>query len=126
MQIIHFPVQPNFFHFHSQSLEFTSTRFFNREKLKQPICFLFLSSITLSIYFVYVILIALLLMKKIFRVLCLTRMTTFIKAKLMISDDQTNIDKYRVANHSTSKLICGRIIILKEGVLTFVISLYDS
>ena len=31
-----------------------------------------------------------------------TRMTTFIKAKLKKSDDQTNIDKYRVdANNCT-------------------------
>ncbi len=45
-----------------------------------------------------------------------TRMTTFIKAKLKKSDDQTNIDKYRVAEniteyHCKSILIILRIII---------------
>ena len=45
-------------------------------------------------------------------------MTTFIKVKLKKSDDQTNIDKYRVAAniteyHIKSKLIFNRIIILK-------------
>ncbi len=43
-------------------------------------------------------------------------MTTFIKTKLTKSDDQTNIDKYRVAAniteyHIISKLIFLRIII---------------
>ena len=45
-----------------------------------------------------------------------TRMTTFIKTKFKISDDQTNIDKYRLAAniteyHIISKLIFLRIII---------------
>ena len=45
-------------------------------------------------------------------------MTTFIKAKLKKSDDQTNIKKYRVAaniteHHIITKLIFQRIIILK-------------
>ncbi len=45
-------------------------------------------------------------------------MTTFIKAKLKKSDDQANIDKYRVAAniteyHILSKLIFRRIIIPK-------------
>ena len=45
-------------------------------------------------------------------------MTTFIKANLEKSDDQTNIDKYRVAAniseyHIISKLIFLRIIIPK-------------
>ena len=45
-------------------------------------------------------------------------MTTFIKAKLKKSDDQTNIEKYRVAAniteyHIISKLILHRIIITK-------------
>ena len=45
----------------------------------------------------------------------LTRMTTFIKAKLEKSDDQANIEKYRVAAniteyHNISKLIFLRII----------------
>ncbi len=45
-------------------------------------------------------------------------MTTFIKAKLEISDDQTNIDKNRVTVDTTEyyiipKLIFQRIIILK-------------
>ncbi len=45
-------------------------------------------------------------------------MTTFIEAKLKISEDQTNIDKYRVAlniieYHIISKLIFQRILIPK-------------
>ena len=45
-----------------------------------------------------------------------TRMTTFIKTKFKILDDQTNIDKYRLATnitvyHIISKLILQRIII---------------
>ncbi len=45
-------------------------------------------------------------------------MTTFIKMKLNISDDQTDIDKYRLAAnvteyHILSKLILQRIIIPK-------------
>ena len=45
-----------------------------------------------------------------------TRMTTFIKTKFNISDDQTNINKYRLATniteyHIISKLILQRIII---------------
>ena len=48
----------------------------------------------------------------------IARMITFIKAKLKKSDDQTNINKYRVAAniteyHIISKLIFLRIIILK-------------
>ena len=47
-----------------------------------------------------------------------TRMTPFIKTKFKISDDQTNIDKYRLAAniteyHIISKLILQRIIITK-------------
>ena len=46
----------------------------------------------------------------------LTRMTTLIQTKFKISDDQTNIDKYRLAAniteyHIISKLILQRIII---------------
>ena len=46
----------------------------------------------------------------------ITRMTTFIKTNFKISDDQTNIDMYRlVANitvyHTISKLILQRIVI---------------
>ena len=45
-----------------------------------------------------------------------TKITTFIKTKLKISDDQTNIDKYRLAANITeynikSKLILQRIFI---------------
>ncbi len=45
-----------------------------------------------------------------------TRMTTFIKMKFKVSDDQTNIDKYRLAvniteYHIMSKLILQQIII---------------
>ena len=47
-----------------------------------------------------------------------TRMTTFIKTKLNKSDDQTNIDKYRVKNnteyHIISKLIFHRINVCKN------------
>ena len=48
--------------------------------------------------------------------LYLTRMTTFIKTKFKISDDQTNIGKYRLAAniteyHIISKVILQRIII---------------
>ena len=44
----------------------------------------------------------------------ITRMTTFIKTKFNILDDQTNIDKYRLAAnitecHIISKLILQRI-----------------
>ncbi len=47
-----------------------------------------------------------------------TRLTTFIKTKFKISRDQTNIDKYRLAQniteyHIISKLILQRIIITK-------------
>ena len=31
----------------------------------------------------------------------LTRMTTFIKTKFKISDDQTNVEKYRIAANNT-------------------------
>ena len=47
----------------------------------------------------------------------LTRMTTFIKTKFNISDDQTNIVKYRLAPNITEyhikKIILQRIIITK-------------
>ena len=57
----------------------------------------------------------------------LTRMTTFIKTKFKRSDDQTNIDKYRLAAniteyHIISKLIFLRIIIPK---LIKIRKLYD-
>ncbi len=47
-----------------------------------------------------------------------TRITTFIKTKLIKSDDQINIHKYRVTSniteyHNISKLIFLRIIILE-------------
>ena len=50
-----------------------------------------------------------------------TRMTTFIKTKFKISDDHTNIDKYRLAAniteyHIISKLILQRIIITNLSV----------
>ncbi len=55
-------------------------------------------------------------LKAILLILNITRMTTFIKTKFKISDDQTNIDKYRLAANNTvyhiiSKLILQRIII---------------
>ena len=48
----------------------------------------------------------------------IARMTTFIKTKFKISDDKTNIDKYRLAKniteyHIISKLILQRIIITR-------------
>ena len=36
--------------------------------------------------------------------ICKTRMTTFIKAKLKKSDDQTNIDRYGVAANITENI----------------------
>ena len=47
-------------------------------------------------------------------------MTTFIKTKFKVSDDQTNIDKYRLAaniteNNIISKLILQPIIITNFG-----------
>ncbi len=62
-----------------------------------------------------------------------TRMTTFIKTKFKISDDQSNIDKYRLAEniteyHIISKLILQRIskyyklyeiVIFKMDILMF-------
>ncbi len=53
-----------------------------------------------------------------------TRMTTFIKTKLKISDDQTNIDKYRSAANITEyhiipKLILQRIIITNYSPSNF-------
>ncbi len=40
-------------------------------------------------------------------------MTTFIKAKLKKSDDQTNCDKYRVATNITEYYIISKFIRLK-------------
>ncbi len=49
-------------------------------------------------------------------------MTTFIKTKFKISEEKTNIDKYRLAAnitvyHIISKLILQRIIITKNCVV---------
>ncbi len=41
----------------------------------------------------------------------LTRMTTFIKTKFKISDDQTNIDKYRLAANITEYHIISKLIV---------------
>ena len=38
-----------------------------------------------------------------------TRMTTFIKTKFKISDDQTNIDKYRLAAYITEYHIISKL-----------------
>ncbi len=55
-------------------------------------------------------------MSKLLLFIVKTRMTTFIKTKCKMSDDQTNINKYRLAAnitefHIISKLILLRIII---------------
>ncbi len=42
-----------------------------------------------------------------------TRMTTFIKTKFKISNDQTNIDKYRAAANITEFRIISRLIFLR-------------
>ncbi len=52
----------------------------------------------------------------------ITRMTTFVKAKLKKSDDRTNNDKYRIAAniteyHVISKLVLLRIIIPKSMMI---------
>ena len=39
-----------------------------------------------------------------------TRMTTFIKSKFKISEDQTNIDKYRLAANITEYHIISKLI----------------
>ena len=48
-----------------------------------------------------------------------TRMTTFIKAKLKNSDDQTNIDKYRVAPNITEYIILSKLIFLRITIPKF-------
>ncbi len=40
-----------------------------------------------------------------------TRMTTFIKTKFKISDDQTSIDKYRLAGNITEYHIISKLIL---------------
>ena len=42
-------------------------------------------------------------------------MTTFIKAKLKKSDDQTIIDKYRVAANITGYHILSKLVLLKNN-----------
>ena len=49
-----------------------------------------------------------------------TRMTTFIKTKFNISDDQTNIDKYRLAGNITEYHIISKLI-LQRIIKTFVV-----
>ena len=46
-------------------------------------------------------------------------MTTFIKAKLKKSDDQTNIDKYRVAANITEYQIISKLIFLRIIIPNF-------
>ena len=48
-----------------------------------------------------------------------TRMTTFIKTKLKISDDQTNIDKYRLAANITVYLIISKLILQRIIITNF-------
>ena len=50
-----------------------------------------------------------------------TRMTTFIKTKLKKSDDQANIDKYKVAAHITECHIISKLIFLRIIILTLII-----
>ena len=49
--------------------------------------------------------------------ICKTRMTTFIKAKLKKSDDQTNIDKYKGAANATEYHIISKLIIILKLIL---------
>ena len=49
----------------------------------------------------------------------LTRMTTFIKAKLEKSDDETNIEKYIVAANITKYYIISNLFILRIIILKF-------
>ncbi len=46
-------------------------------------------------------------------------MTTFIKMKFKKSDDQTNIDKYRVAANITAYLIISKFIFLRIIIIKF-------
>ena len=46
-------------------------------------------------------------------------MTVFIKTKLKKSDNQTNIDKYRVAENITEYLIISKLIFLKIIIIEF-------
>ena len=48
-----------------------------------------------------------------------TRMTTFIKTKLKISDDQTNIDKYRSAANITEYHIIPKLILQRISITNF-------
>ncbi len=45
---------------------------------------------------------------------CKKRMTTFIKKKFKISDDQTNIEKYRLAANITEYHIISKLILQKK------------
>ncbi len=51
----------------------------------------------------------------------ITRMTTFIKTKFKISEDQTNIDKYRLAANITVYHIISKLILDKSLSQTFVV-----
>ncbi len=67
-------------------------------------------------YYIYITGKKFILMVKICLLIEITRMTTFIKAKLKKSVAQSNIDKYRVAAnvtkyHIISKLMFRRIIV---------------
>ena len=50
-----------------------------------------------------------------------TRMTTFIKTKFKTSDDQTNIDKYRLAAKITKYHILSKLILQRIIIKTFVV-----
>ena len=48
-----------------------------------------------------------------------TRMTTFIKTKFKISDDQTNIDKYRLSANITEYHIISKLILQQITISNF-------
>ena len=57
--------------------------------------------------------------------LFLTRMATFIKAKLKKSDDQTNIGNYRVAANITEYHVISKLFSLRIMIPKFMMIIYD-
>ena len=55
-----------------------------------------------------------------------TRMTIFINAKFKKSDDQTNIDKYRVAANITEYNIVSKLIFLIINITKFIKNYFMS
>ncbi len=46
-------------------------------------------------------------------------MTTFLKAKSKKSDDQTNIEKYRVTANITNYHIISKLVFLRKNIIKF-------